>query len=188
MTRFLHYCALYPDNDLIFHACDMRLVIQSDASYLSRPNARSVAGGVYYLLNHDDSLTNNGPCHAINSLIPVVASVAEAEYAALFISGREGAMLCTILHNLGYPQKCTPIYCDNACPVGIATDKVTPKRTKSIDIQFHWIRDRVRQNFYSVIWRKGSDNIADCFTKPLPVATHRLHMPLLVHIPLPSHS
>ena len=76
----------------------------------------------------------------------------------------------------------------NACAVGIATDTVTPKRTKCIDMQFHWIRDRARHNFYSVIWRKGSDNLADFFTKPLPVATHRLHMPLLVHTPLPSHS
>ena len=187
MTRLLHYCAAYPDNSIVFHACDMRLVIQSDASYLSRPNARSVAGGVFYLLNKDNSLTHNGPCHAISSLIPVVvASVAEAEYAALFINGREGAMLRTILNNLGYPQTTTPLYCDNACAVGIATDTITPKRTKSIDMNFHWIKDRVRQSFFTVNWRKGSDNLADFFTKPLPISTHRAHMPFLVHTPPPS--
>lgn len=187
MTRLLHYCAAYPDNSIVFHACDMRLVIQSDASYLSRPNARSVAGGVFYLLNKDNSLKHNGPCHAISSLIPVVvASVAEAEYAALFINGREGAMLRTILKDLGYPQPTTPMYCDNACAVGIATDTITPKRTKSIDMNFHWIRDRVRQSFFTVHWRKGSDNLADFFTKPLSISTHRTHMPFLVHTPLPS--
>lgn len=187
MTRLLHYCAAYPDNSIVFHACDMRLVIQSDASYLSRPNARSVAGGVFYLLNKDTSLKHNGPCHAISSLIPVVvASVAEAEYAALFINGREGAMLRTILNNLGYPQPSTPMYCDNACAVGIATDTITPKRTKSIDMNFHWIRDRVRQSFFTVNWRKGSDNLADFFTKPLSIPIHRAHMPFLVHTPLSS--
>ena len=121
------------------------------------------------------------------SLIPVVvASVAEAEYAALFINGREGAMLRTILNNLGYPQTTTPLYCDNACAVGIATDTITPKRTKSIDMNFHWIKDRVRQSFFTVNWRKGSDNLADFFTKPLPISTHRAHMPFLVHTPPPS--
>ena len=179
MTRLLRYCAQYPNNNLVFHDCDMRLVIESDASYLSRPNARSVAGGVFYLLNSDSSRTTNGPCHSISCLIPVVvASVAEAEYAALFIAGREGAMLRQILQSLGYPQSATAIYCDNACAVGIATDTVTPKRTKSIDMQFHWIRDRVRQHFYTVQWRKGSDNLADFFTKPLPVHAHRTLMPV----------
>jgi hypothetical protein len=185
MTRLLHYCAQYPNNELRYHACDMRLAIQSDASYLSRPNARSVAGGVFYLINNDSTRTSNGPCHAISNIIPVVvSSVAEAEYAALFLNGREGAMLRTILHDLGYPQPSTTIYCDNACAVGIATDTVTPKRTKSMDMQFHWIRDRVRQLFFTVTWRKGADNLADFFTKPLPTHVHRTHMHSLVHTPL----
>lgn len=145
----------------------MRLAIQSDASYLSRPNARSVAGGVFYLINNDSTRTSNGPCHAISNIIPVVvSSVAEAEYAALFLNGREGAMLRTILHDLGYPQSSTTIYCDNACAVGIATDTVTPKRTKSMDMQFHWIRDRVRQLLFTVTWRKGADNLADFLQNP----------------------
>lgn len=48
MTRLLHYCARYPDNCLIYHTCPMKFNILFDASYLSRPQSRSVAGSVNY--------------------------------------------------------------------------------------------------------------------------------------------
>ena len=85
MDRLLQYCARFPDNALVFTACDMRLFIQSDASYLSRPKARSVAGGIFYLGNNNQPTTINGPCLTLSTIIPVVvSSVVEAEYAAVF--------------------------------------------------------------------------------------------------------
>ena len=182
MDRLLRYCARYPDNELVYHACSMTLEIQSDASYLSRPHARSVAGCLFYLVPPPGKV--NGPCHALSSVIPVVvSSVAEAEYGSLFIAGREGAMLRTILTSLGYPQLATTIFCDNACAVSIANDTITPRRTKSIDMHFYWIRDRVRQQQFIVTWVKGTDNLADFFTKALPVHTHRRLMSSLVYTP-----
>ena len=160
--RLIAYCARYPNNFIRYHACDMILHIQSDASYLSRPEARSVAGGIFYVGNHDQPTTINGAIHAISSIIPaVVASVAEAEYAALFLNGQEGASLRHILNALGYPQPATVILCDNKCAHGIATDTIKPKRTKGVDMKFHWIRDRIRQGQFQVMWRKGVDNLAE---------------------------
>ena len=150
--RLLAYCARYPNNSIRYHACDMILHIQSDASYLSRPGARSVAGGIFYVGNHNQPTTINGAIHAISTIIPaVVASVAEAEYAALFINGQEGASLRQILTALGYPQPATIILCDNKCAHGIATDTVKLKRTKSVDMKFHWIRDCIRQGQFKVM-------------------------------------
>ena len=184
-TRLLAYCARYPDNALRYHACDMILHIQSDSSYLSRPGARSVAGGIFYLGNVDQPTIINGAIHAISSIIPsVVASVVEAEYAALFLNGQEGEWLRHLLVSLGYPQPPTIILCDNKYAHGIATDTVKPKRTKSIDMKYHWIRDRIRAGHFSVRWRKSSDNLADFFTKPLPVKKHQELMKLLIHVPL----
>ena len=184
MDRLLRYCARYPNNALVFTACDMRLFIQSDASYLSRPKARSVAGGVFYLGNNNPTEIN-GPCLAVSTIIPVVvASVAEAEYAALFMNAKEGAALQNILASIGYPQPSTEILCDNKCAVGLASNTVTPKQTKSIHMQFHWIRDRVQQKQFNVTWRKGSHNLADYFTEALPIHIHKHLIRLLVHIPL----
>ena len=193
VQRLLAYCARYPNNSIRYHACDMILHIQSDASYLSRHGARSVAGGIFYVGNIDQPTLINGAIHAISSIIPaVVASVAEAEYAALFLNGQEAVSLRDSLTALGYPQPATAILCDNKCAQGIATDTVKPKRTKSVDMKFHWIRDRIRQGQFLVMWRKGADNLADFFTKPLPVHQHHRLMPLLVHVPratgLPSQT
>ena len=182
--RLLAYCARYPNNSLRYHACDMILHIQSDTSYLSRPGARSVAGGIFYVGNRDQPTVINGAIHAISSIIPaVVASAAEAEYAALFLNGQEAASIRDTLKALGYPQPATLILCDNKCAQGIATDTVKPKRTKSMDMKFHWIRDRIRQGQFLVKWRQGADNLADFFTKPLPVHEHQRLLPLLVHVP-----
>ena len=184
MTRLLQYCARYPDNKLVFHACPMTLEIHSDASYLSRPHARSVAGAVFYLPTSLSTPHRNGPCLALSSIIlVVVSSVAEAEYAALFMASREGVMLRNILTSLDYPQPATRIYCDNACAVGIANDTITPRRTKSIDMHFHWVRDRVRQQQFTVTWLKGANNLADFSTKPLPVHIHTALMPAYVYTP-----
>ena len=97
-------------------------------------------------------------------------------------------MLRNILHSLGYPQPPTSIFCDNACAVGIANDTITPRRTKSIDMNFHWIRDRVRQGRFIVTWLKGEHNLADFFTKPLPVHTHQKLMSVLVSTSTPSRT
>ena len=84
MTRLLSYCARYPNHHLVFHACSMQLEIQSDASYLSRPQSRSVAGAIFHMTPSPTSSVRNGPCLALSSIIPVVVSaVAEAEYGAL---------------------------------------------------------------------------------------------------------
>ena len=182
--RLLRYCARYPNNELVYHACDMTLFIQADASYLSRPKARSVAGGICYLGNADSPHHINGAIHAVSAIIPsVVASAAEAEYAALFLLAQDGEYLRQVLSNMGYKQSTTLILCDNQCAVGMATNSVKAKRTKSIDMRYHWIRDRVQQGHFHVQWRKGEHNLADFFTKPLPAKTHQILMPLLVHTP-----
>ena len=107
----------------------------------------------------------------------------DLEYAALFIAAQEAVNLRNVLKDLGYPQAPTDILCDNACAVGLATNTVKQRRSKSIDMRFHWIRDRIEQNQFTVSWRKGALNLADFFTKILPVATHKLLMPLLVTMP-----
>jgi hypothetical protein len=80
--------ATYPDTAstypaIRFRNSKMHLILQADASYLSRPKARSVAGGVAYFGDSDDPTTNNGIVHAISSIIDVVVSSAgESEYTA----------------------------------------------------------------------------------------------------------
>ena len=106
----------------------------------------------------------------MSMVIPTVcSSVAEAEYAALFLAGRTITNLRNILEDLGYPQKTTNIMCENSCAVGIVNATVKQKRSKAIDMRYHWIRDQVQQGKLTVTWAEGATNLADYFTKAHPV-------------------
>jgi hypothetical protein len=64
----------------------MHVIIQADASYLSRSRARSVVGVIIYFGDADNPTVENGMIHVISSIINVaVASAGETEYGAAFI-------------------------------------------------------------------------------------------------------
>ena len=148
---------------------DMQLCAQGDASYLSETKARSRAGGILYFgLTPHQSI--NGTIEYIRGVISTVcSSVFEAEYAALFLTDRAITNACLILHDLGHKQKATNIVCDNSCAVGIANDTVKQRRSKAIDMRYHWIRDQVRQGKITITWAEGAANLADYLTKAHPV-------------------
>jgi hypothetical protein len=155
----------------------------SDASYLSRSHARSVAGAYLFLGNFNKTTQINGPIHVFSTIIPcIVASAGEAEYAALFALGQQAAALRTILCDMGHPQQPTILLCDNTTAIGIAMDMDTikQKQTKAIDMRFHWIRDRVRQQQFIITYISTHDNIAYYFTKNLPFDIHSKFQPFIV--------
>jgi len=49
LERLLGYVSAHPSARKIYRASDMILRVLSDASYLSRPNAGSVAGSYHFL-------------------------------------------------------------------------------------------------------------------------------------------
>ena len=176
-NRILRYLAAYPQHILVFRACDMQLRAHSDASYCTRSNSRSVAGGIFYCADSESpSGYINGGILAVSTIIPTVcASVAEAEYAALFLDGQHAIWIRILLEAMGYKQvKPTLMVCDNSCAVGIANKSVKLKRSKAINMRYHWIRDQIRQGTIQITWLKGTDNFADFFTKALPVRDHQM--------------
>jgi len=192
LTHLLNYCATHPDAVVRFHASDMILHVDSDASYLSAPKARSRAGGYHYLSSKPpDPPDPDAPPPPFNGAITilcqimreVVSSAAEAELAALFHNGKEACPIRTTLEELGHPQPPTPIVTDNSTASGIANDTVHQKRSKAIDMQFYWIRDRVRQGQFQIKWQKGAQNKADYFTKHHPAAHHQQIRSSYLHSP-----
>jgi hypothetical protein len=179
--RLLAYAYSHQSHEIVYHACDMVYHAQSDASHLSRTHSRSVAGGIHFFGNRDQPDLINGPLLCTSGIIPtVVAAASEAEYASLFIAGQHGAWIRTIAVALGYEQPTTVIFSDNECAVGIASDTVQLKRSKALDMRYHWIRDRVRQGEFKIVWRAGKTNLADFFTKSLPTAAHNEKAAFLV--------
>jgi hypothetical protein len=189
LVKLLNYAATHPNAILRYTASGMILHIDSDASYLSEAEARSRAGGYFYLSDHvnvDDKTAPppklNGAIHIVCIILQnVMSSATEAEVGALFHNAQDGCMIRNTLEFLGHPQPPTPIKTDNSCAEGIANDTVKQKRSKAIDMRFYWLRDRVRQNQFKVYWRKGEHNHGDYFTKHHPTPHHRVMRPIYLH-------
>ena len=150
MERLLQFASTHRTGCKIFKPSDMILKAASDASYLSRPKSGSVAGSFHYLGIAGVPDFYNAPISVRSTAIPVVcASAAETEYAGVFCWAK---ILCSernILDDVGHLQPPTPIACDNECAVGLSNRTVTPKHSKSIDMRFNWIQDRVRQGQFT---------------------------------------
>jgi hypothetical protein len=57
---------------------------------------------------------------------------------------------------------------DNTVAVGLAADTINAKRSKSMDVRFFWLRDRIKKGQFRVQHLAGKFNISDFFTKSLP--------------------
>jgi hypothetical protein len=104
-----------------------------------------------------------------------MSSATEAELAALYIMAREAVYIRIILEEMGHKQPSTPIQTDNAMADAVINGKIQPKRTKAMDMRFHWLRDRECQQQFRFYWHPGKTNYADYWTKHhLP--SYHVHM------------
>jgi len=166
MERLLQYLSTHRNYGIRYYASNMQLQVQSDASYLCRPRARSVSGGLFYLGTRK---AINGSIACTSKMIScIVASAAEAELAAGFQQAQIAVRLRNTLTDLGYPQLPTLLLIDNTVAIGLANDTINKKRSKSMDMRFFWLRDRVAQQQFVVEHIPGQHNVADFFTKALP--------------------
>ena len=194
-AQVLDYCATYHNPTLRYRKSDMILRVHSDVSYLSVSKGRYRTAGYFFLSSAAQSQNSpttkpstipdnkspleplppsNGAVHVLYTILKsIMTSATEAEIAAIFVNCQECIHLRNTLEDLGYPQPPTHIQVDNECAVGIVIDTVKQKRTKSMDMRFYWIRDRVKQGQFFIYWRRGTDNLAAYHTKHHPVSRHQ---------------
>ena len=161
--QFLDFVATQEPAILTYRKSDMILSNHSDAGYLNEPNARSRAWAHHYLSENVSFSPNNGAIHYVAEIIKtVMSSATEDELGALYINARKGVEIRNILQEMGHPQPPTPMQTDNSTADGIINSRVQPKRTKVMDMRFHWLRDHgVNQNLFHFIWRLGDLNYGD---------------------------
>ena len=175
----MDYIHTYPDAVLRFQASDMILTMETDAAYLVLPQARSRAAAWFIFGNdpntHQHPMTN-APVHVMcNTIKNVMSSAAEAETGGIYMATQRACPIRTAIIELGHPQPetGTPCYTDNKTAKGILTASMRQKLSKAFDMRFYWIRDRIQQGQFNLIWRKGILNMADYFTKHHPAWHHR---------------
>jgi hypothetical protein len=144
--QIMDYLATQEPAVLTYHKSDMVLAVHSDASYLNEEEARSQAGGHHFLSEDVPLPPNNGAIHNVAQIIKgVMSSAAEAELSAMYTNARKAGEEQIILEEMGHKQPTTPIQVDNSTAEGIINKWVQPKRSKAMDMRFHWLRGTQKQ-------------------------------------------
>jgi hypothetical protein len=98
----------------------------------------------------------------------VARSSAETEYIAMTSTASELIWIKQVLHDLKIihegPMK---IFYDNQATTHIASNLDFHERTKHIEIDCHFIREKVQSKEIEIPFVRSSDQLADIFTKAL---------------------
>lgn len=100
----------------------------------------------------------------------VSRSSTEAEYKAVPNATAEVMWIQKLLEELGVSSpKSAHLWWDNIGANYLAANPVFHARTKHIEVDYHFVHERVAQKLLSKRFVSIGDQVADGFTKPLPV-------------------
>ncbi|GJP83973.1 hypothetical protein CLOP_g14071 [Closterium sp. NIES-67] len=117
----------------------------------------------------------------------IALSSCEAELYAATMAAQEARWLSFLLEELGAPQRCPTIWCDNASTIHLTKDAVFHGRSKHIELRHYFIRELVQGGHLRLGKIDSAANLADIFTKALPHAAHSSLLRLLgLAPPVPS--
>jgi hypothetical protein len=139
LKRILRYLQGTPDFGLHFHrSATTELTVYTDADWAGCPDTRRSTSGYAVFLG------NNLVSWSSKRQTTVSRSSAEAEYRAVANGVAEASWLRQLLMGLHSPlTRSSLVYCDNVSAVYMSSNPVQHQRTKHIEIDLHFVRDKV---------------------------------------------
>ena len=140
------------------------VVAYADADYASCLDTRRSRTG--YALFH-----NRGATAWESRSQPTCAkSTTEAEYMALGEACSEIKWQRQLLEDLTNQKQQGPtiLWEDNKGAIALASDPIFRRRTKHIDVKWHFVRECQENGLVEIKYCKSADMIADILTKPIP--------------------
>jgi hypothetical protein len=118
----------------------------------------------------------------------VSRSSTKAEYKAVANTAAELLWIQALLRDLGIKLHSPPkLWCDNIGATYLSVNPVFHARTKHVEIDFHFVRDRVANKSLQVLFIPSKDQLADVLTKPV-VATRFRDFYYKLHVRSPPLS
>ena len=137
------------------------LMACTDSDWADSPEARKSRSGYFMKFA-------NGAFSWLSRRQKTVAlSSTEAEYMSLSDCSRQVAWIKMLLEEIGYKLGPLPICSDNQGAIFISSNPVTERRSKHIDIRYHYIRELIEDKKVKVFYISTDENPADLFTKNL---------------------
>ena len=180
VLRILRYLKGTIFDGLLFSShSSLTLQAYSDADGAGDPtDCRSTTG--YFFLLGDSLISWRSKKQTV-----VARSSTEAEYRALAATTFEFFWLRWLLQDLSVNcSTATKLHCDNRISIQIAHNNVFHERTKHIEIDCHFIRHHLIQGTLTLQSVSSQDQLADIFTKPLPLGTFRALASKLIMVSL----
>jgi hypothetical protein len=164
MKRILRYLYGMPDFSLLLRrSSSSDLVVYPDADWAGCPDTRCSTSG-YAMFLRDNLVSWSAKQQSVIS-----RSSAEAKYRAVAIGVVETTWLRQLLHELQAPlSHCTLVYCDNISAVYLSTNPVPHQCTKHVEIDLHFIREKVAIGQVRVLHIPTILQFTDIFTNGLP--------------------
>jgi hypothetical protein len=134
----------------------------SDADWANdRLDRRSITGYIFQV--------NGAPISWCSKKQQTVAlSSTEAEYMAACQATKEAIWLRRLLSDFGHPQSSPTILNeDNQSTIALAKNPIHHNRTKHIDVQHHFVREKVASGEIQIVYCQSADQLADLMTKAL---------------------
>ena len=165
VKRILRYLNLTASTGLVIRRSSSTLVSAfSDADWAGCPDDRKSTGG--YAVFFGSNLIS----WSARKQATVSRSSTEAKYKALANATAEIVWVQSLLGELGvFQSRSACLWCDNLGATYLSANPVFHARTKHIEVDFHFVRDRVARKVLDIRFIPSQDQVADGFTKPLPV-------------------
>ncbi len=174
----LDYVRTHPNKGIRYLASNMILAVHAGASYLSEHNGHSRASAHFYLTNKGDGDFNNGATLNLASIIKhVMSSASKADLAALYYGCKLAVPIRTTLNKMCHTQPQKPVMPDTIMAQGLTVGTMTPRASKSMDAQSHWLKCQRKQHQFLYLWYHGILNQADYTSKHHPAKHHQAVCP-----------
>lgn len=145
----------------------MELIGMVDSDFANGLDRKSMTGYVFTLASQSSPISWGSKKQNL-----VATSVCNAEYVALSAAVCEGIYLQSLLKDIdmeGLYFMPAKMYCDNTGACSLALNPCHHPRTKHIDVKHHHVRDHIARKTIILNHLPGSENLADGFTKALPI-------------------
>jgi hypothetical protein len=161
ILRYLH--GSISQGILISASPSTELKAYSDADWAGCPDTQRSTSGYCVFLG--ESLVS----WSSKRQTTVSRSSAEAEYRAVANAIAKCCWLRNLLQELHVIiDKATVIYCDNISAVYLSENPVHHRRTKHVELDIHFVREKVALGQFKVLHIPTRQQIADIMTKGLP--------------------